>query len=133
MRGRIDSYEDKLWGDLFNSDALVRQICNEGKAILRYQSKMDRKYIKLFGKETEFEGHKAIAVNKGQCNSKLFDDLKIDYPLQISYVRLPTKKWTVSLYSLKPDIDCSAIAKKHGGGGHKGAAGFQCESLPFDI
>ena len=26
---------------------------------------------------------------------------------------------------------CAAICKKHGGGGHKGAAGFVCAELPF--
>lgn len=28
-------------------------------------------------------------------------------------------------------IDVSVIAKAHGGGGHKGAAGFICDNLPF--
>jgi nanoRNase/pAp phosphatase (c-di-AMP/oligoRNAs hydrolase) len=39
----------------------------------------------------------------------------------------------VSLYSTRDDIDCGAIAKTYGGGGHKGAAGFQCDTLPFPI
>ena len=42
-------------------------------------------------------------------------------------------KWTVSIYSTNKNIDCSELAKKYGGGGHKGAAGFQCENLPFSI
>ena len=42
-------------------------------------------------------------------------------------------KWSVSLYSIDPNIDCGSIAKKHGGGGHPGAAGFQCDSLPFEL
>jgi nanoRNase/pAp phosphatase (c-di-AMP/oligoRNAs hydrolase) len=40
---------------------------------------------------------------------------------------------TVSLYSTKPEIDCGEIARTFGGGGHKGAAGFQCTELPFAI
>jgi hypothetical protein len=32
------------------------------------------------------------------------------------------------------DGQCSgAIAKRHGGGGHPGAAGFRCEKLPFSL
>ena len=38
-------------------------------------------------------------------------------------------KWTVSLYSTS--VDVSEIAKKYGGGGHKGASGFHCKELPF--
>lgn len=43
------------------------------------------------------------------------------------------KGWTVSLYHAKhrTDLDLSAIATKFGGGGHRGACGFQCETLPF--
>ena len=44
------------------------------------------------------------------------------------------KQWRVSLYQDgRPDVDCSVIAKKYGGGGHKGAAGFECVTLPFKI
>jgi nanoRNase/pAp phosphatase (c-di-AMP/oligoRNAs hydrolase) len=39
------------------------------------------------------------------------------------------EQYTVSLYS--KTVDVSEIAKKYGGGGHKGAAGFQCKKLPF--
>ena len=39
-------------------------------------------------------------------------------------------KYTVSVYTEK-DIDVSKIAVKHGGGGHKKAAGFICENLPY--
>jgi nanoRNase/pAp phosphatase (c-di-AMP/oligoRNAs hydrolase) len=42
---------------------------------------------------------------------------------------LDGSQYTVSLYS--ETIDVSVIAKKHGGGGHKGAAGFVCPKLPF--
>lgn len=55
------------------------------------------------------------------------------YDLMITFVRRKDKLWNVSLYSTKPEIDCGEIAKSFGGGGHKGAAGFQCEELPFEI
>ncbi len=38
-------------------------------------------------------------------------------------------KWTFSLYNDNGKIDCSAIAKCFGGGGHKGAAGFVVDDL----
>ena len=39
------------------------------------------------------------------------------------------KHWSFSIYTTKDDIDCSAIAKKRGGGGHKKAAGFEAKDL----
>lgn len=39
------------------------------------------------------------------------------------------KEWIVSMYSAS--VDVSAICKKYGGGGHKGAAGFHAMKLPF--
>ena len=42
-------------------------------------------------------------------------------------------KWTISLYSQGESVDVSVIAKAHGGGGHKGAAGFRAEELPFQL
>jgi len=54
------------------------------------------------------------------------------YDLMITFVRQKDKLWNVSLYSTKPDVDCGAIAKSFGGGGHLGAAGFQRKELPFE-
>lgn len=54
------------------------------------------------------------------------------YDLMITFVRRTDKLWNVSLYSTKEYVDCGAIAKSFGGGGHKGAAGFQCKELPFE-
>jgi len=40
----------------------------------------------------------------------------------------------INLESVDPSvIDCGAIAKTFGGGGHKKAAGFQCGELPFEL
>ena len=37
------------------------------------------------------------------------------------------KQFIVSVYSNKEDVDCSLFAKRYGGGGHKGAAGYTVE------
>ena len=39
------------------------------------------------------------------------------------------KQVAVSAYSNKEDIDCSLFAKRHGGGGHKGAGGFSVNDI----
>lgn len=66
-------------------------------------------------------------------NSQIFDSVydpnKHDGMLTFAWKK---GMWTVSMYGTK-GIDLSAIAKKHGGGGHKQACGFQCDELPFDL
>ena len=48
------------------------------------------------------------------------------------YGQLKDGRWRVSLYSTKEEVDCGAICKALGGGGHKGAAGFICDILPWN-
>ena len=45
--------------------------------------------------------------------------------------RLPNYKWLVNLYTFQDVIDCGAIARRYGGGGHQKAAGFITQNLPF--
>ena len=154
------------------------------KCFYHYDEEQKRRYVQTYGFETELDYHsaihlggynkkfKAIAVNLGHTNSKMFDSVwrqkcptcygegkkaeiyaDLDgealptlitcpacegtgyiepYDLMIIFCRRKDHKWNVSLYSTKEHVDCGAIAKTFGGEGHKGAAGFQCEELPFE-
>ena len=69
------------------------------------------------------------AVNRARVSSDRFEGRIHEYPIVIAYY-WDGGRWKISLYSEK--VDVSEIAKAYGGGGHKGAAGFQCGALPFD-
>lgn len=143
--------EKLIWYDLFTGGVdACRPYVEAGRTILEYEVQTNAKFCKAYAFETEFNwGHKecpneypthsfkAICVNKGFTNSKVFDSVwdASKYDLMVTFCRLPLPKhqWTVSIYSDKADIDCGDIAKAFGGGGHKGAAGFQCKELPFDF
>jgi oligoribonuclease NrnB/cAMP/cGMP phosphodiesterase (DHH superfamily) len=171
------------WKELFGTSIDAQRYVEEGHILLRYDESQKAKYVQTYAFETilsfpyglnapggydyttpEYDDFRAIAVNLGHTNSKMFDSVwkkscgychslypgkhPMDYSqlcnactgtgyiepyeLMISFCRRSDKLWNVSLYSTKPDIDCGAIAKSFGGGGHKGAAGFQCKELPFD-
>ncbi len=107
----------------------LMEIMNKGVIALQYRDNYYTSLIKGLSFFVKFEGHKAICCNAGLVSSQLFDSIKDDYDLMIPFV-FDGKQWTVSLYT-KKDIDCSELAKKYGGGGHKQAAGFQCKKLPF--
>lgn len=49
-------------------------------------------------------------------------------------VNFTNGKWTVSLRRVPgSELDLSALAKRHGGGGHPGAAGFTCPGFPAEL
>jgi len=127
----------ELWEKLFTDDNYCNIIIERGQMILDYEESQNKKFCRAYSFETTFNGLTAICANRGFCNSKLFDsvyDPNIHH-LMITFIRmkLPKKQWTVSLYSTRDDVDCGKIAKSFGGGGHKGAAGFQCSYFPFPV
>jgi uncharacterized protein len=139
MRLEATGPEAPIWKDLFDcvwdrGEKIREGVTTIGEHILRYEKQQNERYVKS-SFATELDGHPAIACNKGQTNSKLFDsvpDLE-KYDLMITFSLNRAGKWLISLYSAKPDVDCGAIAKKYGGGGHAGAGGCQCDTLPFKL
>ncbi len=127
-----DPDNDSLWHSLFEGGKIIKKILYDGDAIMKYIDNDNEIYSKTLSFETELCGYKALAINKALTNSKLFDAVydpnKHDILVPFSY---DGKKWKFSIYTRKEDIDCSKIAESFGGGGHKKAAGFSLDHLPF--
>lgn len=114
---------------LHGGDKTCKKMAKEGITMMQYRDGFAKSYISRFGFETEIDGHKAFAMNLGNCNSEFFKSLPEGaYNIFIAFC-FDGKVWTVSLYS--KTVDVSEIAKKYGGGGHKSAAGFVTKELPF--
>jgi len=123
----------KLWLNV-NSRAEMRATIDEGRAILKYIRVNNHEYARMHAFRTVIDGFPATAINKGMASSLLFDAINIpDSHVRIAYCQLPTGLWTVSLYSKGKvgAVHVGNIARRHGGGGHENAAGFQCNELPF--
>ena len=135
MRQFKNTYPDNqdFWLSLFDTEE-VQRITEVGSIILNYQISDNEKYARACAFEIEIDGLKCIAINKGLTNSQLFDSVWDPdvYDAMLSFI-WRKGQWTVSLYSDKDNIDVSEIAKARGGGGHKGASGFQCKELPFKL
>lgn len=133
MRMHCNSPETFPWDKVAGIGC--EQIVNDGITVLKYQREQNAKACKS-SFEFEFEGLRAICLNGGGFNSDVFksvyDETKHDVMMPFMF---NGKFWTFSLYTTKDEIDCSVIAKKRGGGGHKKAAGFQVndvrEIFPF--
>jgi len=130
LKMEITLPDSPLWVSLLSGDInLESKILIQGKSAIKYRDNYCDKICNDFGYEIEWEGYKAFATNFYQFGSKGFGFRVEEYDFCIAYIH-DGQKFTVSLYSVK-DIDVSQIAKKYGGGGHKGAAGFITKELPF--
>lgn len=120
----------KFWDEIFeDSFSFVNSVMIVGETAILYRDAYCEDFIKQFGYETELDGVKMFAVNLFRFGSKCFGERMKQYPACIGYAH-DGKQYQVSLYS-DTGVDVSVICKAHGGGGHKGASGFQCKELPF--
>jgi hypothetical protein len=120
------------WRRVFeNRPEFVEFICSQGRLVIKWEFAQNFKYAAACAFETELDGLRLIAANAQLTNSKLFDSVwdpdKHDAMCIFGWRK---GQWTVSLYSTRDDVDVSVVCKARGGGGHKGAAGFQCRELP---
>lgn len=124
------------WRKLFDIDnEYFEMILFNGAPAQRYAQNMDADLVKYRSYRMNWEGLNWLVLNTGRFNSLTFaalDKPETGHDALLGYM-FNGKCWTVSLYHAKhrADLDLSQIAIKHGGGGHKGACGFTCKTLPF--
>lgn len=119
----------ELWDRFIGNEQVLM---NEGTAILRYQDKMIdtlRRNAELH----ELDQHRIMVVNTPYFGSEIGNKLCADYKdiaFAVCYSKQPDGRWRYELRSVG-EFDVSEVAKNHGGGGHRNAAGFILESLIF--
>lgn len=123
----------ELWADILERAAIgLYDIIDTGRTIIMYEEKQNKIYAQGMAYEVDFEGCRAIVMNKAYANSKAFDSVynSDKHDIMILFGVKPGEiKYT--LFCDKPEIDVSLIAGKYGGGGHKGAAGFYSDTILF--
>ena len=135
-RNNIDFIHDNLLVDGYISQAMgtVDKITESGRDILSYIDQQ-RQFIAKHPIEVTYNGPggplKGIALNTTEFNSGAFDPIwdPEKYHFMMPFRNLGTH-YKCSLYTTREDVDCSAIAKTLGGGGHRKAAGFQTPYVP---
>jgi oligoribonuclease NrnB/cAMP/cGMP phosphodiesterase (DHH superfamily) len=95
-----------------------------GQSLLRREQQIVDAHVS-FAKEMEMDGHKIKAVNATVLSSEIAGELAKGMPFGACYFERKDGKRVWSLRSAPDGVDVSAIAKAHGGGGHKHAAGFE--------
>lgn len=107
----------------------------KGESYLEYRDMWARKFRASYGysKFITFgdRTYSVYLMNSGNMNSDFYGPEIFNYDICMNYC-YSGKDVKFSLYSQTPGVDCGAIARLFGGGGHPGAAGFST-SLPEAI
>jgi oligoribonuclease NrnB/cAMP/cGMP phosphodiesterase (DHH superfamily) len=121
----------------YNAQAQIEVILSAGATIYNYlctEAKQiyKNRFVQLFSDMVGGPTYRFAMVNKERFNPINFgiDYHKDGYDGFCSFW-FENGKWIYSLYNDNGLVDCSAIAKAHGGGGHKGASGFQSENAQY--
>lgn len=135
MAGDTSPENDGLWFPLLNDcDPVVNRTMRDGITALHYATLQDKAYASACSFETTIGGLRAVAINRGLANSlqfaSVYDPLRHDVMLSFVWRK---GKWRCSMYSTHDTVDCASFCRDLGGGGHKNAAGFSCDELPFDM
>lgn len=115
-----------------NSTVVVRSLLDAGKAIQFAKTNENKETIISSGFDLDWEGLNFLACNAVRSNSLLFTaGVRPEHDALIRF-NFDGKKWRISMYHApgKERHDLSLIASKYGGGGHRGACGFECKTLP---
>lgn len=134
-----DLEEGGGWAALLMPDHLstnyVGLLLDKGKALQYAKTKENESIIKAQGFRLKWEGLNFLCCNHARFNSFLFMAALNEFDDACLGFCWDGKKWKVSLYHApgKEGHDLSVIAAEHGGGGHRGACGFTCDTLPFKL
>jgi oligoribonuclease NrnB/cAMP/cGMP phosphodiesterase (DHH superfamily) len=123
----IQPANDGLWKPLLDDDrARVDQLVERGRILYAARLKRIREIVARYGFPAAFEGHQTLAVNH-PGNGDMGEFIRqTGYELAYCYVEVVRQDQLQTVVTLYSDqIDVSEIARKYGGGGHRGAAGFQ--------
>jgi uncharacterized protein len=135
---RCSPITPKGWDYLLSSDeGFALELLHGGEVAQRYAQATDASTCKSRTWLMEWEGLKFLCVNSARFNSLFFaakDVPETGHDALLGFC-FDGKCWTISLYHAKhhTDLDLSEIAKRHGGGGHRGACGFTTKTLPFSL
>ena len=121
--------------DYFGEQNSTIELVKQGERFKNFVNKQSIELMNNCGFEGLFFNIPAVIANSWQkgslCFSSIYDKNKHD--IMVRFSMEGNGNWTVSIYSEKDNINCGELAKKLGeagpiksGGGHKGAAGFEC-------
>jgi len=117
----------------WSSDDIKKNVLPRGKHVLGYLIKGYETALESRSFEVEMDGLDCIAMNTGEQGSIQFESVIGLYDAALAFKWVPATGWSVGLYALRDGVDVGSVCKARGGGGHRGAGGFQTPELPFPL
>jgi len=134
----VEGWEE-TWKRVFEPDPdLMDEVCGIGLKSLRKQKISDAQDLLSYSFEANLWGFRCLVINHNRTGSDYFTSMEAAGYDVYAPVIFDGERWSVSLYE-GPGIRGKGVHlgemchERFGGGGHPGAAGFQCEELPFEI
>lgn len=112
------------WDELGRHPRRPPGLTQEGAAVLRYQSRLVDSAC-ANAREVDIDGHKVLAVNATCLFSEVAGKLAEGRPFGAAWFVRGDGKKVWSLRSRDGGVDVSEVARRHGGGGHRNAAGYE--------
>ena len=136
---RAKELEATDWQELLAGDVegakFTAEVVRVGRALQTYQQGVDAGTVKHRSFTVKFAGLVFLALNTARCNSLTFAAaVKPEHDALMGFYWTGTS-WKVSLYHApgQEHHDLSQIAVTYGGGGHRGACGFEVGKMPVPI
>lgn len=135
----LDAQDPIEWPELLTVGEIgnmhAESVVTAGHYAMRCYAKRDADVMRMRSFKLKWEGLTFLALNTAKCNSNTFaalDKPETGHDALMAFF-YTGRGFRFSLYHAahRKDIDLSQIAKKHGGGGHPGACGFECKSIEF--
>lgn len=104
-----------------------------GRCILEWlKTRSTRRLSSAF--PIDLGGLRCLAVNTDERGSIQFEGAEGigGYQAAVTFA-WRSGSWSVSMYALDESVDVGEVCAGYGGGGHRGAAGFECTALPFSL
>lgn len=126
----------ETWNRILENKDMLNAVMSDGFVIYTTQENQKRNFIETWidnPKLVNIDNHIVPIMNHTDANtaSEFIGALSEGYDFAVGYFDAYNKR-VFSLRTRKKDIDCGAIAKKFGGGGHPGAAGFSVHLKHLD-
>ncbi len=118
------------WQSFLDEDPSQRIV--DGYLCLAYRDDYCEEMMKRHGFEITVNGLRCFMCNLLGFESGAFGVRTQHYDAVIGFIQ-SKDLYNYSIYSTKTDVDCADIAKKFGGGGHKGAAGFSSKRFITEL
>lgn len=127
LRTRPQTFDE--WERLSEvTESEMANFVDAGAAILSDQANTVAAHVRN-AYEIELDGHRVLCVNATTLISEIAGELAKGRPFGVAWQERAPGERIYSLRSRDGGVDVSEIAKAHGGGGHRNAAGFRAAGL----